>query len=198
MENKDLKICNKCRACGSTNIKSVIQLLPTASEGDFISKDQLDEKQKLYDSEVVFCVQCSFLQMKHLLDSNVIYENYYYETKATLGLNKHFVNYADDVLKSVGVDKKILVVDLGSNDGGMLKAFKDRGKKVIGVEPCKSISESANNNGIKTINSFFHEEVVNEILKNDGHADIITANNMYANIEKYNPIHKKCKKTLSS
>ena len=52
-----------------------------------------------------------------------------------------------------------LVVDIGSNDGSLLKHFKSKGLKTIGVEPT-NISKIANENGITTIQSFFNEDIL--------------------------------------
>jgi len=76
-----------------------------------------------------------------------------------------------------------LVVDLGSNDGSMLEAFKNRGMKVVGVEPAKAIGKAANDAGIPTVVDFFTDRVTEEIIQKHGKASIITANYMYANID---------------
>ena len=73
-------------------------------------------------------------------------------------------------------------MDIGSNDGVALKAFKDLGfKKILGVEPAKNLAKLANKNKIKTINCFLDKKNLKKIKKN---ADIILASNVFAHSDK--------------
>jgi len=76
-----------------------------------------------------------------------------------------------------------LVVDIGSNDGTLLKYFKQKGMKVLGVEPATHIASDANSRGIETINEYFGPSVADEIVKKYQRAKIITANNVFANVD---------------
>ena len=198
MKKEEITFYSSCRVCGSKNMETVIKLNPTPSEGAFVSKTELSIKQNVYKLEVAFCKDCSFLQLPYLLSPKISYENYYYETKATIGLIDHFQDYAREILNLVGADENALVLDLGSNDGGMLKAFKSYKMNVLGVEPCKTIAEVAVSHGIPTINEYFTEEVAENIISNSGLASIVTANYMYANIEDIISFTKNVKKVLSS
>ena len=76
--------------------------------------------------------------------------------------------------------KGALVVDIGSNDGTLLRFFKAAGFKVLGVDPAREISEAANAAGIDTLCAFFTPEVAEKIKKERGPAAIVTANNVFA------------------
>jgi hypothetical protein len=79
-----------------------------------------------------------------------------------------------------------LVVDLGSNDGTLLRYFKQRGMSVLGVEPAAHIANQATADGVMSIDKFFSIEVAREIIQKYGYAKLITANNVFANIDNLN------------
>ena len=79
------------------------------------------------------------------------YGNYVYETKVTVGLSDLYKEYAQNIIKYAEINKPSFVVDLGSNDGTMLKAFKFFGMRVLGVEPSEKIANIANDNNLETI-----------------------------------------------
>ena len=172
-----------CRICGSRNIKTVFQLTSTPPEDMFVKKEKLNVVQDAYPLVLALCENCGYLHLPFILNPEISYSHYLYETKITIGLTKQYQEYADQIISMIGARKGNLVVDLGSNDGTMLEAFKRRGMIVLGVEPSSSIAQVANEKGIPTIIDFFTDSVVDKIIKEFGHAEIITANYMYANID---------------
>ena len=109
----------------------------------------------------------------------------------------HFYNFAEYLHSKFRIKKNELIIDIGSNDGIFLNFLKKKGCKIIGIEPSIKHAKIANKNGIKTINSFFNDQVVNSILKNNKKAKIITASNVIANIHDLNSVFKNIKKLLS-
>lgn len=103
---------------------------------------------------------------------------------------------ADEILKRFNLGSHSLVVDIGSNDGLLLKYFKDNGIRVMGIEPAENIAAIARNNGIDTINDFFNEGVVNDIIKIKGKADIVTANNVFAHVHNIKDLTRNVKNLL--
>ena len=97
--------------------------------------------------------------------------------------------------KKLKIPQKSLCVDIGSNDGTLLKGFKRFGFKVIGVEPT-NISKIANKEGIKTLQLFFNEETALKIKNEFGPSFIITATNVFAHTPNLYSIIKGIKKLL--
>ncbi len=79
--------------------------------------------------------------------------------------------------------RAVLVVDIGSNDGTLLSYFKARNAKVLGVEPSTKSAEDATIRGIETLPEFFDPNLARKIKEKVGQADLITVNNLYANID---------------
>jgi hypothetical protein len=74
-------------------------------------------------------------------------------------------------------------VDIGSNDGALLRGFKSLGMRVVGVEPALAIAQQSAQSGIPTHCGFFDETAVAAIRAQHGSANLITANNVFANID---------------
>lgn len=75
-----------------------------------------------------------------------------------------------------------LVVDIGSNDGSLLRAFANQGLRLLGVEPTDA-AKDALGRGIPTVQSYFTDQLVTDVLREHGQATIVTAANVLAHIE---------------
>ena len=197
MFKKPIRHDTACRICGSRNIKTVFQLNPTPPEDMFVPKEKLNVIQDAYPLVLALCENCGYLHLPFILNPEISYSHYLYETKITIGLTKQYQEYADQIISMTDARKGNLVVDLGSNDGTLLEAFKRRGMSVLGVEPSSSIAHVANDKEIYTINDFFTDSVVDKIIREFGHAEIITANYMYANIDDLHEFTNNVAKLLS-
>ncbi len=76
------------------------------------------------------CRDCGFSQLLDIVIPQAIYVDYIYETISSLGLVDHFSKYADDVVAEIAPQKESLVIDIGSNDGTLLKFFKKHGMRI--------------------------------------------------------------------
>lgn len=186
MDNSMIRKDKNCMICNSENITNVFELKTTPPADMFLPKDKLKLSAKKYPLILALCKNCGYLHLPYILDPALSYSNYVYETKVTVGLSEHYREYAENIISFSGIKESCLVVDLGSNDGTMLRAFKERNMNVLGVEPNKQIAKIANQTQLKTINEYFSLAVTDRIIKEYGKAIIITANYMYANIKNIN------------
>jgi hypothetical protein len=183
MAKEPIRHDTTCRLCGSNKILTVFHLTPTPPEDQFVSTEQLHVPQDVYPLDLALCGACGYVFLCYILNPEISYSDYIYVTKVTRGLQKHYEEYADDILVMIQPKAGSLVVDLGSNDGSMLVAFKKRGMKILGVEPAQMIGKRANDAGITTIVDFFTDRVMEYIIHKHSKACIVTANYMYANID---------------
>ncbi len=182
---KFYKTVKKCRICKSS-LKLLHSYRQTPLGEDFLKKN-LKKKQPLLNLNLCICKSCNLVQISEIVDPNKIYKDYLYETKTSITLDKHFNNYSLKVSRKLNLNKQDLVIDIGSNDGNLLNHFKKRCNcRVLGVEPAKHIAKISNKKGISTINSFFDKKAVRKIINKFGKAKIITANNVFANVENIN------------
>lgn len=178
----------KCRSSDSKNIKPVLSLgLSPLANNLLNSKNDIDE---LYPLEITYCPDSHNCQLSYIVPANKMFDNYLYVSSTTKTFRDHFKVAAETYIKKYSLNSKSMIVDIGSNDGIALKPFKDEGINVLGIEPAKNIAEIANNNGIKTINSYFTEQISNKILKEYGYVDLVTASNVFAHADNLKEIVK--------
>jgi SAM-dependent methyltransferase len=170
-----------CRVCQSNEIETLYKLNDTPLEDQFVKSREID--QPVYPLELALCNQCDYVFLPYIVNPDVSYSDYIYNSSITAGLNNHFDQYALDIITTYSISKGMLAVDLGSNDGSMLASLSKAGMEVLGVEPASSIAKIANDAGLPTVNDYFTKDVVSEIIKSRGKASLITANYMYANID---------------
>ena len=95
----------------------------------------------------------------------------------------HFENFANAVMKDVLAGRADpFVVELGSNDGIMLRHFNDRGIRHLGIEPSVNVADVARRHGIHTISLFFSPALAEDIVAEHGKADAILAANVMCHI----------------
>ncbi len=179
---KHLTINKSCRICKGTKFTKVFSFGPQPPANAFLTKEKLKEHEQLYPLDVYFCHTCALLQLRDIVDPEILFGNYVYVSSTSPVFIKHFEEYATQVIDILKLPKKSLVIDIGSNDGILLHPFKSKGMNVLGIEPARDIAESAKKSGIETIAEFFTTEVAEEIRSIHGPAAVITANNVFAHI----------------
>lgn len=183
MSEQVLRHDKQCRLCGSSRISTVFKLNDTPLEDQFVSQEKKAIVQPVYPLELAICENCGYVHLPYIVSPEASYADYVYVSGVTVGLRNHYNQYAKEIVADSGTPEGSLVVDLGSNDGSMLASFKRLGMKVVGVEPAGNIAKQANESGLTTINDFFTDKIVSQILQDHGPASVITANYMYANID---------------
>ncbi len=172
-----------CRLCGSSYLSEVLKLEPTPPANAFVAKTQLDQLQPTYPLDVFFCEDCYHLQLLDVVDPAVLFENYVYVSGTSPLFVKHFEDYVAFVVDKYAPAVGSLVLDIGSNDGTLLKAFKKAGYRILGIDPARDIATQASANGIETIAGFFSSAMARDIRSMHGTASVISANNVFAHID---------------
>ena len=176
-----IKKIKKCRLCFSSNLIQIWDLKRSPIGDDYT---KFKNSAKLFPLCLNQCAKCKFVQLSHYIDEKIVYGDYLYVTKTSLGLQNHFEKNSRINLK-IG-EKKNNIIDIGSNDGSNLEIYKEKNLNVIGVEPAKKIARIANKKNIKTYNLFFNKKSSKIIKKKYGKFDLITIFNVTANIDNLN------------
>ncbi len=182
-----------CRVCGGgLNHYLSLGLSPLANNLNNARNDTND----LYPLDLNFCKQCSNSQLSVAVPSDKMFNNYVYQSSTSKQFRNHFEEIAKEVKIDFNLNKKSLVVDIGSNDGIFLKPLKDMDVNAIGVEPAKNISKIANAKGLKTLTEYFSQKTVNKIIREYGKADLVTAFNVFAHSDGLKEILNNTEKVL--
>jgi SAM-dependent methyltransferase len=172
-----------CRLCGSASLERVLPIRPSPIGDAFVTAERTVEPQDLYPLDCYLCLDCGHLQNLDVVDPDVLFRDYTYRTSVSLGLVEHFKRYARSVVESLGIPERSLVVEIGSNDGSLLKAFKSEGMRVQGIDPARNIAASATEDGVPTIPDFFTSRLAAMIKAEQGSAAVFCANNVFAHID---------------
>jgi SAM-dependent methyltransferase len=170
----------KCRLCASNKLEFLFSLAQTPPAEWYFPAENANATSRCFPLDLFFCQDCSHVQLTSVIDPRALFKNYFYETKTSPGLEKHFQNYAENVANNIALSQGGIVVDIGSNDGTLLNEFRKLGFKVVGVEPSAVLAEKVNKSGIKTYNEFLNMTVVEQIVSDYGCASLVTANNVFA------------------
>ena len=172
-----------CKGCNN-KLTKIIDICKSPTCDLYLSKSQKDKKLKLYSLDLYFCKNCKLIQLKDIINPEKIYSKYLYKSKHSFGLELHFKEYCERVIKLLKLNSKKEILDIGCNDGTFLKFFVKKGYKVLGIDPANNISNDCKKNNVPLINKFFVKKLVEKIIKKNNLFDVITANNVLANIPK--------------
>ena len=173
-----------CRMCGSSTLYRFLDLGFTPPADQFRRKDQLREADIYYPLQVCSCEGCGLAQLDYVVSPEVLYRNDYpFESSTTRTGRQHWTDFAGSVVKRFGLDPKNLAVDIGSNVGVLLAAFRTHGLRIHGVDPAANIVLIAQRSGIDTDCDFFNSDTAERIVHDKGRASVITATNVFAHVD---------------
>ncbi len=172
-----------CRVCNGSNLHKILSLGDQPPANAFLRKDELSKPELKFPLDLLFCASCSFVQIADVVSPEVLFKNYPYASSTSPTFVAHFKELAETVCKRLGLQQDSLIVDIGSNDGILLRPFKEKGMRVIGIDPAENIAEIARKNGVETITKFFSPGVAQEIASLKGKAQVITATSVFPHID---------------
>lgn len=181
--NSSVFLRETCRLCHAKDLEIVLKLGATPPGDHYLQKSELSATQDAYPNDMVLCKQCGQVQLHHVVDPKILYGRYTYNTTVSLGLIDHFRSLVKFMKTAANPSQGSLIVDIGSNDGSVLKLFKEEGLRVLGIDPATDVAKKATANGIETWAAFFSPDVAEKIKAAHGPASIVSANNVMANLD---------------
>ena len=103
-------------------------------------------------------------------------------------MQKHFSELSNKLIENFDLKKNDLTIEIGNNDGGMVKYLKDKGFNHLGIDPSKNVSDAAKLKGVNILNNFFNFELSKKIKNLYGKAKIILSANTLAHIPNINSV----------
>jgi len=187
----------RCRSCGGEGCKPFLSLGSTPLANSLLTAEQRSQPEYTVPLASVVCPTCWLVQLTEVVDPALLFRNYLYVTSTTKTFRDHFGAFANHVVDEFKLPAGALAVDIGSNDGLLLRSFAQRGMTVRGVEPATNLAKLANESGVPTINEFFDQRVVDTIIGDVGTASVVTANNVFAHIEDIHGVTRNVKRLLA-
>jgi NDP-4-keto-2,6-dideoxyhexose 3-C-methyltransferase len=134
-ENIAITVCTECRICGNRTLLPVLDLGTQALTGIFLRPGQVVPTAPV---ELVRCSPdgCGLLQLRHTVDLSLMYgEHYGYRSSVRPFMINHLRRKVEVVTGLVDLDPADLVLDIGSNDATLLKAYPAGGPTRVGIDP---------------------------------------------------------------
>ena len=169
-----------CAICGSA-IAAFVSFGKQPIANGFLKADQIPTEY-FFDLEVGFCSSCTMVQLMQQPEREKMFnETYAFFSGTSRYMSEHFGRFADYVRENYFAEDPF-VVEIGSNDGIMLKHFAKHGVRHLGIEPSANVAEAARANGVRTLCRFFDAETARLVVAENGPADAFIAANVMCHI----------------
>src|SRR5258706_354153 len=172
-----------CRLCDGPRLELALPIAASPIADAYVSTERLGEKPETYPLDLYLCLDCGHVQNVDVVDPEILFRDYIYVTSSSRGLVEHYRGYADEVMARFAVKSGSLAVEIGSNDGSLLQFFKNKGLKVLGIDPARRIAEEASAKGVMTLPEFFSQKLAHGIRAQYGPAAVLAANNVFAHAD---------------
>jgi SAM-dependent methyltransferase len=152
----------------------------------FLLRSQLDAMEPFYPLRVQLCETCWLVQLSEYVAPEQIFSEYAYFSSFSDSWVAHAGRFAHTMVKQLALDGDSLVVELGSNDGYLLRHFVAAGIPVLGIEPAANVAAAARKNGVDTDVRFFGAAVAGALAESGRRADLLVGNNVLAQVPALN------------
>lgn len=152
------KECTACRVCGSSNLLPLFSL-GTQFVSDFVSADRVHSGVRC-PIELLLCQDCTLVQQRWTAPQDFLYtRHYWYHSGQNETSRQSLRDVAAAAEQLVDLNPGDVVLDIGSNDGTLLRSYTSTGMNPqlvkVGVEPAVNLATEKNYQGLVLINDFW-------------------------------------------
>lgn len=151
-----MKKIKKCRSCKTDKIWDLFNLGDFYLQGSFLKKGATQSLNKKYKLSLVLCSNCSLVQLKHTVNKEILYKNYWYLSGVNLTMKNHLKLLVKKIIKINSINKRIQtnILDIGCNDGTLIRNYPNSFFKT-GIDPSNVVKKIRKNYRTKIVNDFF-------------------------------------------
>ena len=195
---KKIKKVKRCLLCKSSKLISLFDV-GNLFVSNFVMKKDI-KKGIRSPLNLLYCNNCTLIQLSHIAPQELMYRRFYwYKSGVTKIMKDALKNIYNESLKHIKMRKNDVVLDIGANDGTLLKYYKQGGYKTIGCEPANNLKKELSKNCDNVINNFWSYKELTKILnkKKISKPKIITAIGMFYDLEDPNKFISDSAKSLA-
>ena len=171
-----------CLVCGEQRVEAFLDLGRTALANKFLMREELAKPEPTYPLRVGFCHDCTHVQLLERVPPREMFTDYLYISSASDTLKAHLNELSDVVVERYRLGPAHRVMDIGCNDGTLLRGFARHGVKTLGVDPAENLARLATGDGIERYVGFFNAQTAQDLVRGWGRAHAITATNTFPHI----------------
>lgn len=186
---------NLCRICVDQRLKKILSL-GKLSVSDFIDLNDYETKKR-YSLDLGICPQCNLVQlMETHIHPDSIYRHYWYQSGTNMSMVSALKNIVRSAESKIHLQKNDIVVDIGANDGTLLRQYNQKNIITVGFEPAKNLIKDAKKNTNKIFNNYFNYTDFHSYFR-EKKAKIITSIAMFYDLEHPDKFVEDVKKILA-
>ena len=170
----------ECRFCQAPLRQVVADLGTSPLSNSYLKPEQLQQAEATYPLRVYLCQQCLLVQLPEFEAPEAIFSDYAYFSSYSDSWLDHARRYVEVMIGRFGISRDHRVVEVASNDGYLLRFFKEKGVPVLGIEPAANVARAAEELGIETRVEFFGTESARALVAEGLSADLLLGNNVLA------------------
>ena len=167
-----------CRVCGSTRLEEVLSL-GEQYVSDFVTETGHSIREPL---ELVRCTNCGLVQLKHTFSREKLYRHYWYKSGISRTMRVALADLTARTCEIAEPTPNDIVVDIGCNDGTLLRSYGRGRLFLVGFEPARNLVPEAENGTNLIFNDFFKAEIFRKRF-GDRRAKIVTTVAMFYDLE---------------
>jgi SAM-dependent methyltransferase len=175
-----------CLGCGARLPPPFLDLGRTPLANSYLRPEQVMLREPTFPLAVAYCGSCHLAQLNERVPPAEMFTEYAYFSSYSDSFAIHAQRMAANLKDRFGLRSHSRVVEVASNDGYLLRYFRELGMQVLGVEPARNIAAVARARGIPTIEEFFNTTTAADIVRCAGRADLIIGNNVLAHVPAIN------------
>jgi SAM-dependent methyltransferase len=175
-----------CRFCGESLTHSFADLGMSPLSNSYLTTDQLRGMEAYYPLHALVCESCLLVQLEAYGSPEEIFSDYAYFSSYSDTWLEHMRRYAFGAAQRFLLDESSLVVEIASNDGYLLRYFREQNIPVLGVEPARNVARVAEERGVPTRVEFFGTSLALRMVSEGVSADLLIANNVLAHVPALN------------
>jgi methylation protein EvaC len=169
-----------CRNCQS-DLEPFLDFGRMPLANAFLTAD-LFASEYFFNLTAAFCTRCALVQLADQPPRERMFNQHYPFFSATSSrMQSHFAALAADVIEVVPRGDPF-VIEIGSNDGTLLRHVAEAGIRHLGIEPSASVASAAIARGINTSGAFFDAALARRIVAEHGPADAVIAANALSHV----------------
>ncbi len=175
-----------CRFCGMSLRDSFADLGMSPVANSYVRAENLRQMEPFYPLHAYVCGNCFLVQLEEFQSPADIFSDYAYFSSYSDSWLKHARDYAFATMKRFDINQSSQVIEIASNDGYLLRNFREAGVPVLGIEPAANVAAVAEKAGIPTRVRFFGVETATALTGEGIHADLLIGNNVLAHVPDLN------------
>jgi SAM-dependent methyltransferase len=176
----------RCRFCKAPVSRSFVDLGMQPLSNAYVDRVSADRMEPFYPLHAYVCEACLLVQVPELQSPERIFTDYAYLSSMSDSWLEHNEQHALRMIDMLHLGTHSLVVEVASNDGYLLRNFKEKGIPVLGIEPAANVAVIAEAAGVRTLAKFFGTKLAAELAEGGQRADLLVGNNVLAHVPDLN------------